>query len=80
MLWVVRYNEDNIEDPPVSEYYCTCKSGASTMGTCAYVETVLWFLGYVRHDQNIRYPSTSLLDYIVDAENRLQTGKYQLWS
>lgn len=72
-LWIVyalnNEYEDNPDDPIVG-YYCTCKSGARTLGSCAHIASVLWFLGYARHEQNIRYPSMSLFNRISDAGNR----------
>lgn len=59
--------EDN---DPILGYYCTCKAGARTLGCCAHVASVLWFLGWARHQQNIKYPSRALLNYILDAGNR----------
>ncbi|KAL1488511.1 hypothetical protein ABEB36_014976 [Hypothenemus hampei] len=50
--------------------YCTCRAGARTLGTCGHVIAVLWFLGYARHNENIKYPSTRLLQTVDDAENR----------
>lgn len=58
------------DDPPILDYYCTCKSGARTLGTCAHIASVLWYIGYARHEQNIRYPSLRLLREIYDAGNR----------
>lgn len=62
-LWI---QYDNVE---ILAYYCTCKSGARTVGTCAHVASVAWFLGYARHE-NVRFPSTALLDNILDAHHR----------
>ena len=33
----------------IAEYYCTCKNGCRTVGCCAHVMTIIWFLGYKRH-------------------------------
>lgn len=63
-------NEGEDDDSPVLGHYCTCKSGARSLGTCAHVASVVWFLGFARHDPNVRYPSTSLNDAILDAGNR----------
>jgi len=30
----------------VTEYYCTCESGARTVGCCSHIMTIVWFLGY----------------------------------
>lgn len=61
---------DPEEDQPIDGYYCTCYSGARTVGTCAHVTSVLWFLGYARHEENVRYPSDILIETIGDAGNR----------
>jgi len=31
---------------PILRYYCTCKTGARTLGSCAHIASILWFLGY----------------------------------
>lgn len=75
-LWIV-YRPNNDQEPAdvvdelVQGYYCTCKSGARTLGTCAYIASVLWYVGYAQHQQNIKYPSTRLINVIHDAANRL---------
>lgn len=74
-LWIA-YNclealeNDNIGDDYILGYYCTCQSGARIVGCCAHVASVIWFLGYGRHQQNIRYPDTSLLHSVLDAGQR----------
>ena len=62
------YEENGID--LIQGYYCTCQSGARTLSTCAHVASVLWYLGYARHQQNIRYPDNSLLNTALDAANR----------
>lgn len=67
----VEENEDgNVQRVPIEGYYCTCKSGARTLGTCAHVASVLWYLGYARYEENVKYPSTRLLNTVQDASNR----------
>lgn len=55
---------------PIQSYYCTCKSDARTLGSCAHVASVLSFLGFARH-QDVRYPSI-LIRTIKNAGNRPQ--------
>lgn len=65
-------NENNnnvINNPPIISYYCTCKSGARTLGTCAHIASVIWFLGYARNRENVHYPSTALLENVQNARN-----------
>ncbi|XP_058796541.1 uncharacterized protein LOC131667246 [Phymastichus coffea] len=64
-------NEDRQNDEDtILGYYCTCQSEARTLGTCAYVASVLWYLGYALHQENIRHPDDSLLNTTSDAANR----------
>lgn len=70
MLWI-QYNplavENNNQNNRIHSYYCTCASGARTIGTCAHVCSVLWFLGYARHQDRVHYPPTTLMQSIQDA-------------
>lgn len=70
-LWI-QYNvgNNNVHDEPITGYYCTCKTGARTLGTCAHIASVLWYLGYARHQPNIKYPNKDLLNNISDAAHR----------
>lgn len=62
--------DEDADTTPIEGYYCTCASGARTLGTCANVTNVMWYLGYARHEENIRYPSTALLNSVQDAGHR----------
>ncbi|EGI66282.1 hypothetical protein G5I_05245 [Acromyrmex echinatior] len=62
------HGDENNE--PITGYYCTCVSGSRILGSCAHVASVLWFLGYARHQPNTKYPSVTLLNHIKDAANR----------
>jgi hypothetical protein len=42
------------------EYCCQCKRSLRTVGRCAHIMTVLWFLGYGRYHPEIRNPAASL--------------------
>ena len=63
-------NDEN-EENPIIGYYCTCQTGARTLGTCAHVASVVWYLGYARHQENIRCPDDTLLNTTLDAANRV---------
>ncbi|KMQ84946.1 hypothetical protein RF55_16831 [Lasius niger] len=75
-LWITYKNNKTLEeaDEPITGYYCTCVSGSRTLGSCAHVASVLWFLGFARHQSNIKYPSNALLENIRDAANRHDQG------
>jgi hypothetical protein len=68
MIWMIA-RMDVQDDSPIQGYYYTCKSGARTLGICAHITSVLWFIGYARHE-HVRYPSSRLFYTIRDAANR----------
>lgn len=59
-------------DEPIKGYYCQCKTGARTLGTCAHVVAVIWYMGWARHQNNVKYPRNDLLEKIKDAAERYQ--------
>ena len=69
-LWIAYRPHGDENNEPITGYYCTCVSGSRTLGSCAHVASVLWFLGYARHQPNTKYPSVTLLNHIKDAANR----------
>jgi len=71
-LWIA-YDEEYLGDDeenghPLLGHYCTCKSGARTVGACAHVTAVCWYLGFARHQADPRYPSVQLLERVLSAE------------
>lgn len=34
---------------PIKGWYCKCKNGARVVGCCAHIASVLWYLGFYRH-------------------------------
>ncbi|XP_050508545.1 uncharacterized protein LOC126885834 [Diabrotica virgifera virgifera] len=55
-LWIAfqpLHLENDGDNILIDGYYCTCKTGARTVGSCAHVASVLWYLGYARHDANV---------------------------
>lgn len=74
-LWIAyvpQDDEDHEDDRegPIMGYYCTCKTGSRTVGCCAHISSVLWFLGFARHEANVKYPPTKLLHCLLDASER----------
>lgn len=49
----------------ICHYYCSCLSGRRTIGTCAHVLSVVWYLGYGRH-RPFSPPAGNLIDVIID--------------
>ena len=48
-------------------HHGTCESGARTIGACAHVTAICWYLGFARHQTNQRYPSSRLLSSVLSA-------------
>lgn len=63
-------DNDNDDENLIEGYYCQCPAGSRTLGACAHVASILWFLGYARHHQNIKYPTSYLLNHTLDAADR----------
>lgn len=45
-------------------YCCSCVSGNRTVGCCSHVMTVVWYLGWARHQDHIEAPA-SFLDSVL---------------
>lgn len=69
-LWISYLPNAPVDNNPIRGYYCTCKSGARTLGTCVHITSVLWYLGFARHQEDVHYPSHALLHAIDDAGDR----------
>ncbi|CAK1587675.1 unnamed protein product [Parnassius mnemosyne] len=48
----------------IKKYCCNCIVGRRTVGCCAHVMTVIWYLGWARHQTNI-LPHAQFLDDIL---------------
>lgn len=72
-VWIAfneEYNQDQDvanEGEPIFGYFCTCKVGARTLGTCAHVVSILWYLGFARHENDVKYPSLKFLRSVQNA-------------
>ena len=66
ILWI-EYNP--IE---VTAWYCKCKSGARVVGVCAHIAAILWYLGYARHNPDIRYGVKNWGQHLEDASDMPQ--------
>ena len=49
LVWI-KYDSDHVK-----AWYCKCKAGARTVGTCSHVAAVLWYLGLAIHMDKNRY-------------------------
>ena len=37
------------DDSGIQEWYCQCRTGARTVGMCAHIASLIWYLGYARY-------------------------------
>lgn len=49
----------------IKEYCCNCIVGRRTVGCCAHVMTLVWYLGWARHENNIVAPAAFLDEVVV---------------
>lgn len=54
-----------VNSQSIGEYYCSCLTGQRTVGTCAHIISLVWYLGYARHE-GIAGPADFLDDIIID--------------
>ncbi|XP_035701213.1 uncharacterized protein LOC118433403 [Folsomia candida] len=53
-LWIEYSSDPEVKGADaIRGFYCKCKQGARTMGCCAHISTVLWYLGYQRYQNPV---------------------------
>ena len=64
-LWIEHSTSLN----PITGWFCTCKSGARVVGCCAHIASVLWYLGFKRHQAATQTPKVHVkyMDSLKDA-------------
>lgn len=51
----------------IENYYCSCLSGKRTLGCCAHIMCIVWYLGWARNqEEDILLPADFLNEIIVD--------------
>jgi hypothetical protein len=40
----------SLSGDPITSWYCTCPSGAITIGACSHLVSIIWYLSYARHN------------------------------
>ncbi|KOB74599.1 Uncharacterized protein OBRU01_08787 [Operophtera brumata] len=48
-------------------YYCHCNAGKRTVGCCAHVMKIIWYMGFARHEPTIHPPAEGL-ENIIDRQ------------
>lgn len=68
---LIHYNQlyDPDDEGPILGWCCDCPKGARSLGCCAHVVSVLWYLGLARHQSN-PFPLNELLSAIKDCSKR----------
>jgi len=66
-IWI-KYNSELEGCQGITGYYCTCKTGARVVGCCSHIASVIWYLGYGRHEPGLKLPNTCIADSIKDAD------------
>ena len=46
----IEYDKSD-KDNPIKDYYSMCPTGKRTVGMCAHIASVLYYLGYLRHTE-----------------------------
>lgn len=65
----VKYNTEAEGRTAIRQYYCSCIHGRRTVGSCAHVVSVLYYLGYAQHQDAFNHPALRLNDVLLDLEN-----------
>lgn len=63
-LLVIR---DAIGISAIAQYYCTCLTGRRTIGSCAHITSIVWYLGVGRHEP-FNSPAGDLISIIIDED------------
>jgi hypothetical protein len=46
----ITYSTNKNDTNPVKDWYCTCKNGSRTVGTCSHVASVIYYLSNARYN------------------------------
>lgn len=60
----ILHNNDLQGRDAIKEYCCNCLVGRRTVGCCAHVMTIVWYLSWARHENNVT-PPAQFLDNIL---------------
>ena len=55
--YILLAREGSDWDEKILSYYCSCIAGQRTVGCCAHVMTIVWFLGWARYQERIEAPA-----------------------
>lgn len=49
----------------IEQWYCTCLTGARTIGSCAHIVSIIWYMGKGRHTE-FNLPAEMLSSIMID--------------
>lgn len=56
----IMYGEEAAGLDSIRHYYCSCVTGKRTLGVCAHIMTIVWYLGWARYQNEIHHPAEFL--------------------
>lgn len=67
-------------DGSIDGWYCTCRSGARTLGCCAHIASILWHLGYNKYQEKKQRKSLEYQNFVLDVAKLEDEIDDQDWS
>ena len=65
----IEYTTEEVSEQIVA-WFCQCKAGQRTVGCCAHVASVIWYLGHARHQEQQKPLHTRACNNIMNAAHR----------
>uniref|UniRef100_A0A2H1WRG1 SFRICE_032285 n=1 Tax=Spodoptera frugiperda TaxID=7108 RepID=A0A2H1WRG1_SPOFR len=62
----------------ILQYCCNCIVGRRTVGCCAHIMTIIWYLGWARYQSNIEPPAQFLDNLLIKYDNLIATKAAQV--
>ena len=66
-LWI-SYDGEKSGWEAITGWTCDCPPGLRTVGCCAHIAAVIWYLSHGRYLENVKIPARNLFQYIRDAK------------
>ena len=65
----IRYKPNVNSTSGITDWFCRCKNGSRTLGRCAHIASVIYYLSIIRHkDEPIHDPAAKLNKLFSHAE------------
>lgn len=58
-------NRNETDRNAIEQWYCTCLTGARTIGSCAHIVSIIWYMGKGRHTE-FNLPAEMLSTIMID--------------